>query len=130
MLIPAIRTGQIATWDDTCIQPGRLWKPEIETALAAARVGVLLVSDHFLESEFISKQELPPLLEAARREGMILMWVYVSACMYKYTDIADYQAAHDIRTPLDCMPRKQCDLVRLEICDRVVVEYKKFRSGT
>jgi internalin A len=130
MLKPAIRSAEIHTWDDTCIEPGRLWKQEIEMALAAARIGVLLVTDHFLESDFISKHELPPLLEAARREGMILMWVYVSACMYKYTDIADYQAAHDIRTPLDCMTRKRCDLIRLEICDRIVTEYKNFHSGT
>jgi len=50
-------------WSDRQIQPGELWKAEIEQALADCSFGLLLVSPQFLGSRFIVRTELPPLLE-------------------------------------------------------------------
>ena len=52
-------------WSDKHIQPGELWKMQIEKALAECGFGLLLVSPAFLRSPFIVKTELPELLKKA-----------------------------------------------------------------
>ena len=125
MLAPIVRANLIQTWADTDIQPGGRWEHEIETALRSAKVAVLLVSNNFLASDFINKHELPPLLDAAEKEGLTVLWVFVSACMYKYTPIADFKAAHDIRKPLDMFPPPKRKHVMMEICDEIFAAFRR-----
>lgn len=119
MLQPLVRNGSIDLWSDTEIRPGARWRQEIEQALAAARVAVLLVSDNFLASEFIAKQELPPLLRAAEQEGVTILWIYVSPCLYEATSIGDYQAAHDLRASLLELEPAQQQVTLREVCQRI-----------
>jgi internalin A len=99
-LTPFVRNG-LEVWDDTRIKPGSNWKDEIVAALERAKVAVLLVSPHFLASEFIARHELAPLLEAASKDGLVILWIAVSTSAYEETEIARYQAAHDPSIALD-----------------------------
>jgi len=120
MMTPAIQSGLVDLWDDQKISPGAQWKDEIQQALESASMAVLLVSQNFLASRFISKQELPPLLNAARDEGVTIFWIYLSSCLYERTEIALYQAAHDISQPLDRLPKARRQSVLSEICAKLI----------
>ena len=103
MIRPLVRKGAIDLWMDSRIQTGSDWHREIDAALARAAVAVLLVSDHFLASDFIHGEELPSILEAADESELTIVWVHVSPCLYEETPIARYQAAHDVARPLTAL---------------------------
>jgi tetratricopeptide (TPR) repeat protein len=101
MLAPVVRAGIASVWWDKKIKPSQIWRHEIDAAMASTRVAVLLVSPHFLASDFIQNEELPYLLATATRQrGVKLLWVLVSPCLYEYSPLQDIQAAHDISKSL------------------------------
>jgi TIR domain len=116
MLKPLVRKNSLSVWDDTTIKAGAKWKEEIERALGKAKVAVLIVTHNFLNSDFIAEHELPPLLDAAAKEGLIILWIYASSCLFDETEIRDYQAAHDISKPLDSLTPAKRSVVLVEVC--------------
>jgi hypothetical protein len=114
-LAPAIRGKTISVWWDGRIKPGGRWRQEIICGLSSARVAVLHVSRNFLASDFIAEQELPFLLESADREGVRLLWVLVGDCLYDQTRIGEFQAAHDISTPLNGLGEAELDRALVQI---------------
>ena len=120
MLKPLIRNGSVSVWDDTHIKPGSLWKEEIKKALGRAKVAVLLVSPDFLASDFIVEDELPGLLDNA---DVSVLWVALSACLYRETEIAKYQAINDPSKPLDKLSKPEQNDVLARICDRIKQEF-------
>ncbi len=99
-LKPRFRDGALSLWDDTQLQAGDRWRAKIEQALATARVAVLLVSADFLASDFITQNELPPLLEAAEREGAVILPVFVRPCLIEDTPLEPYQGINSPDQPL------------------------------
>ncbi len=100
-LEPLLQNEKIDVWDDTRIKPGDKWEVEIREALKQAKIAVLMISPHFLASEYIEKVERPALMEAAEKYDLTIIWIPVSSSLYKETDIVDYQAAHNPSNPLD-----------------------------
>jgi hypothetical protein len=118
MLKPMVRNKIISVWEDTKISAGDEWRGEIKEALARAKSAVLLVSPYLLESDFIAEHELPPLLDAAKKEGLVL-WVYISHCLYDETEIEHYQAANEVSKPLDSLTPSEQNRVLADFCRKI-----------
>ncbi len=93
--------SQIDFWDDTKILPGQKWKDEIRKAIDTAKVAILLVSTDFLGSDFISTNELPPLLQAAEENGAVILIVILKPCLFEEFDsLNQFQAMNPPNKPV------------------------------
>lgn len=122
-LMPFVRNKEISIWADTKIQAGEDWREEIRKAIASARVAVLLVSRDFLASDFITQDELPPLLEAAKHDGLIVLWIAVRDSGYKQTEIERFQAINDPSRPFNSLPMAKRDSELVRICEKIKTAY-------
>jgi hypothetical protein len=122
-LMPYVRNESIAVWDDSMIRAGTIRRESIRQALASAKVAVLLVSPTFLASTFIAEEELPPLLEAAKKEGVAILWVPVRPSSFEVTPIAAYQAVHAPEKPLASLSPTARDKALVKICAMIQQEY-------
>lgn len=116
---PLERGSRITLWDDRRIKVGTEWRDEIKKALASTKVAVLLVSPDFLASDFIAQHELPPLLDAAQQEDILIVWIPVRASMYKEAGIEKYQAAINPEKPLAQMRKHKQEEALVEIGERI-----------
>jgi hypothetical protein len=81
-LKPLEKEGLIDVWADTRLKAGDQWREEIKKALDRASVAILLVSADFLASDFITENELPPLLHKAQEQGTRIISVILKACRF------------------------------------------------
>jgi tetratricopeptide (TPR) repeat protein len=70
-------------WDDRHIEFGDDWRPRIFEAISSAEAAVLLVSVNFLNSKFITTEEIPAMLERREKDGMKIFPVIVSDCPWR-----------------------------------------------
>jgi len=95
-----LEASGVNVWTDREIEPGDRYHEEIQGALSAAKIAVLLVSPAYLESEYISSHELPNFLQSAASDGLRIFWIPVERSEYKKTEIEKYHAAHAPDRPL------------------------------
>ena len=121
---PFVRADGFEIWDDTKIESGSEWREEIEKALASAKVAVLLVTHHFIASDFIHNKELPPLFDAAEKEGLTIFWIPIRASNYTETKIEKYQSAHPPDKPLLSLNTSKRDEAWVSICKKIAHKMK------
>jgi len=108
--------GKIDYWADTEIQPGLVWREEIEAALDRAAAGVLLMTPSFLESPFIRDVEIRRLLERAHADGCQVWSLIVRPSVYAGIDeLATFQAFNSPSAPLSGMRTHKQDQVLSEL---------------
>jgi hypothetical protein len=123
-LKPLERKGLVERWDDTRIAPGSNWQEEIRQALAATKVAVLLISADFLASDYIAEHELLPLLEAAERDGAIILPVILSPCLFQETpELARFQAVNDPTRPLLDLPPGEQEQTFLKVARTILGKF-------
>jgi len=96
--------SKIDYWDDSKILPGQKWKEEIRSAITETKVAILLVSTDFLGSDFIATNELPPLLNAAEKEGAVILIVILKPCLFEeFDELNQFQAMNPPSRPITKM---------------------------
>ena len=118
-LRPMEDQGFLRIWDDTNIQPGSQWLEEIRASLKSARIAVFLITQNFLNSEFIREKEFPVLLDKAKNRGCIIYWIAVSSSTVGDSQLARFQAANDPAQPLDTLPEAEQNRILMKIYDRM-----------
>ena len=78
-----VKQNRLEVWDDRKIRTGLEYHPEIDKAIMEADIAILLISSHFLTSDFILKQEITHILEEKKRRGLILYPLIISFCNWE-----------------------------------------------
>lgn len=118
-LAPWIRDKRLDLWEDSRIGLGEDWRKEIRKTLEEATVAVLLVTQNFLASEFISKYELPLLLERAKKKQVRIAWVALGSSTFEATELRKFQAVNDPKRPLDTMPKPMRNEAWVDIAEKI-----------
>ncbi|HEY6535424.1 MAG TPA: toll/interleukin-1 receptor domain-containing protein [Candidatus Nitrosocosmicus sp.] len=122
-LKPLERSMTITRWGDTMIKPGSEWREQIRRAIRSCKVAVLLVSANFLASDFITNDELPPLLDAAKAGGIVVLSLIISPCRFEDTDsLSKFQAINSTTRSLASLGRTRQE-------EMFVTAVKEIESG-
>ncbi len=113
-------TRQCRLWDDTRIQPGDEWNPEIQRALEGAHIIILLLSPHFLASRFIMENEVPIAFQRRQKGGVVLLPVLLRQCAWKNIErIASLQVWPGGGSPLSNCSETEVDNKLVELMDHI-----------
>lgn len=113
---------KVDIWDDTRIQPGTNWMEEIKKALSQAKVIVLLVSRHFLSSDYVRAHELPILLEVAHGGDLQLLPVIIDPATSLFNErdpLNQYQVVNSSSKPMEWMRPYEQEVVWNKLAEQV-----------
>jgi hypothetical protein len=106
----------IDVWADTRISAGDDWQREVQRGLGRATIAILLVSADFLASDFIINNELPTILEAARRRGTRILPIIVGPSRFsRDSELGRFQAMNSPTRPLLSMTEAERESVYDEV---------------
>lgn len=118
-LAPLLQDDQLDLWDDSKIQPGDDWRAEIRAALDSSSAAILLISPDFVASDFIRKNELLPLLEAAEKQGKVILPIHVRPSYLKGTPLERVQSFNTPDQSLKALPEVESDALLVKVAERV-----------
>lgn len=128
ILKPLSRYAEVNVWSDQQIQSGAAWRDEIGKAMTNAFAAVLLVSANFLDSDFIAKEELPFILDAAQRQKIRLFWIRLTPCYIQATPLKSLQAAAGMPKPLNQMAEFEWMEAFCNVCGDLDEIVKRFET--
>jgi hypothetical protein len=110
---------------DTNLKEGDKWDPEIQQALESSDLAVAIITQNFLNSQYINNHEIPKILAKVKHGRFRLLPVYaelttVDAVPYRVDDqvvhLTDYQGLNNPGTPLSSFDKQHdqnAELVRI-----------------
>lgn len=122
VLSPLEGRGVLKVWHDRMIDEGDEWRREIEAAMRECDMALLFVSKNFLASPFIRGHELPPLLQRRKEEGLRVVPIIISPCVWQGEPVlSDLQALPKDAKPVIKFPKANGarDQVWVDIADAI-----------
>ena len=118
-LEPFAGEGRCLVWDERKMISGIAWKTELPEVLATTKVAMMIVSDLFLESDFITRAKLPALLEKERESGLEICWVLAGQCLFELAGLKESDAGNRVGSAFDGLGLAQRDAAVAEIAKKV-----------
>jgi predicted acylesterase/phospholipase RssA len=106
----------IKTWNNTNMLSGDEEKTELSKAFTTAKVALFLVTANYL----VQTEEMLYFIEMSKKEKVSILWVSVSASMYKITPLADVECANNPDIPLDTLPVPEQNIEFTKICNKII----------
>jgi tetratricopeptide (TPR) repeat protein len=95
---PIASLGSVSVWDDNKLQIGDDWKGDINSAIDACTIFILLVSRHSLSSKFILEVELPRIFPRWQSKQVRFCPIVVTPCHmenYEWLDALNRRPKND-----------------------------------
>lgn len=110
----------IIIWEDRQIAAGAHWEQEINQAIIKANIAVLLISENFLQSSFITQKEVPTILHRFKEEGLRIIPIILSDCQWQ--EIPWLKKVQVL--PTDGVPLDQFTTARAEVLQKNISKIK------
>lgn len=129
-LAESLRRYDVVFWYDTELKPGDVFKRQIESEIDQAQIALLIVSQSFLNSEFIEHVEMPRIAERARQGETIVIPVLVEPCDWSdYPFLADRQMVPSANPLIDFTESEaKWAKVKFQILDGLKAQLKRIRE--
>jgi hypothetical protein len=129
-LAESLRRLNVVFWYDTELKPGDVFKRQIEAEIDQAQIAILIVSQSFLNSEFIEQTEMPRIAERARRGETIVIPVLVEPCDWSdYPFLADRQMVPSANPLIDFTESDaKWAKVKFQVLDGLKAQLKRIRE--
>ena len=114
-LKPLERQANVKAWDMAKILPGNPLKKELEIAIEASKVVILLVSVDFLASDYVASYELPRFLSQAQARGIAIIPIIITHSLFEGSGLDTLQAANSFDRPLEVMTTVESDQALLNL---------------
>lgn len=102
-LAPLKKQGLLDVWSDERIRLGDNCRQEIEEAIASAKMAILLISVHFLNSSFISEKEVPMMLKRQKENGLRFLPIILDHCLWKDMEELEWLSELQARPKGKCL---------------------------
>jgi photosystem II stability/assembly factor-like uncharacterized protein len=125
----SLRRHNVAFWFDKELRPGDEFRRFIESQIDQSQIALLIVSQSFLNSDFIEIREMPRIAERARLGKMIVVPVLVEPCDWsEYPFLADRQMVPSSPLIDYTESEPQWAKVRFQILDGLKAQLKRIRE--
>lgn len=119
-LKPIEKRFELHLWDDSKLYAGSEWREEIKREIENCSAAILVLSADFLASDFITTEELPPLLDAAKIRGARIIPIIAKPCLFSEIDeLSKFQAINSPRKTLISMTEAEAEEAYLKLASTI-----------
>ncbi|MEM9547845.1 MAG: toll/interleukin-1 receptor domain-containing protein [Bacteroidota bacterium] len=112
--------SDVEVWSDEKIKPGEDWFERVQSEIAESIVGILLISPHFLASDFINKVEIPSLLKNVENEGGLIFPVIIRHSLFtRIKKLSKFQATNRPSRPIAGLTESEQDEIFVKIAEDI-----------
>lgn len=120
MLAPVEAFHGIKVWDDKEIMPGTYWHSAIKTALSQTKVAICLVSPNFINSNYITANELSYFMEEAARQQVKIFPIAISRVADEQNPLRDIQYVNNPAEPFDTLSEEKQHAVLTTMVEQLI----------